>query len=116
MPRRIEAADLVLARSGASTVAELCAAGKPALLVPFPQATDDHQKKNAEVMVAGGAARMLIQTEMSEKTLLGALVELLPDGGELERMGINAKALARPNAAADIAAMVSRLATEKAHA
>ncbi len=67
MPRRIEAANLVLARSGASTVAELAAAGKPALLVPFPQATDDHQRKNAEVLAAGGATRMLIQKEMGEE-------------------------------------------------
>ncbi len=106
MPRRIEAADLVLARSGASTVAELAAAGKPALLVPFPQATDDHQRKNAEVMVAGGAARMLIQAEMSDEILLTTLVDLLRDGAGLEQMGIRAKALAKPDAAADIAAMV----------
>jgi UDP-N-acetylglucosamine--N-acetylmuramyl-(pentapeptide) pyrophosphoryl-undecaprenol N-acetylglucosamine transferase len=110
MPRRIEAADLVLARSGASTVAELAAAGKPALLVPFPQATDDHQRKNAEVMALGGAAQMLIQAEMSDQILLTTLVGLLRDGAELERMGANAKALARPNAAADIAAMVAEVA------
>ena len=58
MSRRFAEADLVLARSGASTVAELSAAGKPALLVPFPFAADDHQRKNAEVMVAAGAADM----------------------------------------------------------
>ncbi len=110
MPRRIEAADLVLARSGASTVAELAAAGKPALLVPFPQATDDHQRKNAEVMALGGAARMLIQAEMSEEILLTTLVDLLRDDPELERMGERAKALAKPNAAGDIAAIVAGLA------
>ncbi len=70
MPRRFESADLVLARSGASTVAELCAAGKPALLVPFPEATDDHQRKNAEIMAAGGAARILIQAAINEDMLL----------------------------------------------
>jgi UDP-N-acetylglucosamine--N-acetylmuramyl-(pentapeptide) pyrophosphoryl-undecaprenol N-acetylglucosamine transferase len=110
MPRRIEAADLVLARSGASTVAELCAAAKPALLVPFPQAADDHQRKNAEVMASGGAAWMLIQAEMTEEILLATLVGLLRDGAGLGRMGANAKALAKPNAAADIAAMVAELA------
>jgi UDP-N-acetylglucosamine--N-acetylmuramyl-(pentapeptide) pyrophosphoryl-undecaprenol N-acetylglucosamine transferase len=113
MPRRVEAADLVLARSGASTVAELAAAGKPALLVPFPQAADDHQRKNAEVMVAGGAARMLIQAEMSDEILLATLVDLLRDYSGLEQMGTRAKALAKPNAAADIAAMVVELAGEK---
>ena len=116
MPLRIEAADLLLARSGASTVAELCAAGKPALLVPFPQATDDHQRKNAEVMAAGGAARMLLQAEMNEEILLTTLAGLLGDGAELERMGARAKALAKPNAAADIAAMVAELAERKAQA
>jgi UDP-N-acetylglucosamine--N-acetylmuramyl-(pentapeptide) pyrophosphoryl-undecaprenol N-acetylglucosamine transferase len=110
MPQRIGAADLVLARSGASTVAELCAAGKPALLVPFPQAADDHQRKNAEVMVAGGAARMLIQAQMSEAVLLSALTGLLGNGAELAQMAANAKSLAKPDAAADIAAMVARLA------
>jgi UDP-N-acetylglucosamine--N-acetylmuramyl-(pentapeptide) pyrophosphoryl-undecaprenol N-acetylglucosamine transferase len=112
MPRRIGAADLVLARSGASTVAELAAAGKPALLVPFPQATDDHQRKNAEVMASGGAARMLIQAEMDDEILLTTLVELLSNVAGLEGMGANAKSLAKPNAAADIAAMVAELARQ----
>ncbi len=110
MPRRFESADLVLARSGASTVAELCAAGKPAVLVPFPQATDDHQRKNAEVMVAGGAARVLIEAELSDEILCGVLVGLLGDRAELKRMNASGKELARPNAAADIAGMVVELA------
>jgi UDP-N-acetylglucosamine--N-acetylmuramyl-(pentapeptide) pyrophosphoryl-undecaprenol N-acetylglucosamine transferase len=113
MPLRIEATDLVLARSGASTVAELCAAAKPALLVPFPQAADDHQRKNAEVMVADGGARMLIQAAMSEQILLETLKNLLGDRAELERMGLRAKALAKPNAAAEIAAMVAGLARHR---
>jgi UDP-N-acetylglucosamine--N-acetylmuramyl-(pentapeptide) pyrophosphoryl-undecaprenol N-acetylglucosamine transferase len=111
MPRRFESANLVLARSGASTVAELCAAGKPAVLVPFPQATDDHQRKNADVMVAGGAARLLIEAEMTDTILLQTLAGQLNGGPELERMGRAAKSLARPDAAADIAAMVSSLAS-----
>ena len=110
MPARFESADLVLARGGASTVAELCAAGKPALLVPFPQATDDHQRKNAEVMVAGGAARMLIEAEMTDSILFENLKALLGNSNSLTNMGAAAKSLARPNAAADIAAMVEQLA------
>ncbi len=109
MPRRFAAADLVLARSGASTVAELCAAGKPAVLVPFPQATDDHQRKNAEAMVAGGAARLLIEAELSDETLLENLAGLLRNAGELSRMEAQAKALAKLNAAAEIAAMAAKL-------
>jgi UDP-N-acetylglucosamine--N-acetylmuramyl-(pentapeptide) pyrophosphoryl-undecaprenol N-acetylglucosamine transferase len=114
MPRRFEAADLVLARSGASTVAELCAAGKPAVLVPFPQATDDHQRRNAEVMESGGAARMVIEAGMTEEALLEILAGLLTNPEDLARMGASAQALAKPNAAADIAAMVAGLATLKA--
>lgn len=109
MPRRFEAADLVLARSGASTVAELCAAGKPAVLVPFPQATDDHQRKNAEVMVDGGSAVMLIETKMTDGILLETLAGLLADPARLAQMGGQAKSLAKPEAASEIAAMVAEL-------
>lgn len=110
MPRRFAAADLVLARSGASTVAELCAAGKPAVLIPFPQATDDHQRKNAEAMVAGGGAKMLIEAELTDSILLENLVDLLGNSVKLGKMGAKAKALARPDAAAEIAAMAAKLA------
>jgi len=110
MPRRFESADLVLARSGASTVAELSAAGKPSLLVPFPYATDDHQRRNAEVMVTGGAARMFIEAELTDATLLETLTGLLSNGEQLDGMGQSARALAKPNAAADIATMVAELA------
>src|SRR6202042_594633 len=64
MPAQYAAADLVLARSG-STVAELAAAGKPSLLVPFAAAADDHQRKNAEVLVEAGAAEMLLQRDVT---------------------------------------------------
>lgn len=105
MARRFEAADLVLSRSGASTVAEEMAAGKPALLVPFPGAADDHQRKNAEVMAGAGAARMLIETEMTPDRLFEALTSLLGDPAGLRAMGIRARMLAHPDAASQIAAM-----------
>ncbi len=73
-PTQFAASDLILARSGASTVAELAASGKPSLLVPFPQAADDHQRKNAEVLVEGGAAEMLLEQEMTGARLLDALI------------------------------------------
>jgi UDP-N-acetylglucosamine--N-acetylmuramyl-(pentapeptide) pyrophosphoryl-undecaprenol N-acetylglucosamine transferase len=110
MPRRFEAASLVLARSGASTVAELSAAGKPAVLVPFPLAADDHQRKNAEVMVEGGAAALLPQSALTPETLLAALVKLLNDSAGLAAMGERARLLAHPDAAQRIAAMVRSLA------
>ncbi|HEX3435358.1 MAG TPA: glycosyltransferase, partial [Pseudacidobacterium sp.] len=110
MPKRFETADLILSRSGASTVAEEMAAGKAALLVPFPGAADDHQRKNAEVMVTANAARMLVEAEMTPEKLLLTLVSILKDRELLRQMGEAARRLAHPDAALRIAAMVSKLA------
>jgi len=109
MARRFEAADLVLSRSGASTVAEEMAAGKPALLVPFPGAADDHQRKNAEVMASSGAATMLIESEMTADRLLEVLTSLLQDPVRLRSMGERARTLAHPDAASRIAEMAAQL-------
>ncbi len=109
MPAQYAAADLILARSG-STVAELCAAGRASLLIPFPQAADDHQRKNAEVLAQAGAARMLLQADTTEHTLYDALLALLTDHGRRATMAANARALARPGALPRIAGMVLRLA------
>jgi UDP-N-acetylglucosamine--N-acetylmuramyl-(pentapeptide) pyrophosphoryl-undecaprenol N-acetylglucosamine transferase len=113
MPRRFEAADLVLSRSGASTVAELMAAGKPAVLVPFPQAADDHQKKNAEVMADAGAARLLIEAELTPERLKTTLQELLGDTDALATMAERARTLAHPDAAQRIAGMVVEMSRKK---
>lgn len=110
MPRRFEAADLVLARSGASTVAELCAAGKPALLVPFPQAADDHQRANAEVLVRAEAAQMLLEPGLTPDRLRAALADLFRDSARLRQMSENARALAHPDAAERIGRMAMTLA------
>ena len=110
MPRRFEAADLVLARSGASTVAELAAAGKPAVLIPLPTAADDHQRKNAEVMAEAGAARVLLEPDLTAAQLEGTLSDLLAAPDELRRMAENARTLAHPDAAERIAAMAIALA------
>lgn len=109
MPAQYAAADLVLARSG-STVAELCAAGKASVLVPFPQAADDHQRKNAEVLAEAGAAVMLLQRDATAETLGSLLAELLRDDERRNAMGKRARALARPGALERIAGMVLRLA------
>ncbi|RRA50135.1 undecaprenyldiphospho-muramoylpentapeptide beta-N-acetylglucosaminyltransferase [Acidipila sp. EB88] len=109
MPARFGAADLVLARSGASTVAELCAAGKPSLLVPFPLAADDHQRRNAEELAARGAAVVVLEPELTADRLLQELVGLLGDEPRLARMAGAARALARPHAAEEIATMVREL-------
>lgn len=112
MPAQYAAADLVLARSG-STVAELCAAGKPSLLVPFPQAADDHQRRNAEVLAQAGAAEMLLQADATPDALFEALLALLRNEGRRREMAERARGLARPGALERIAAMVLRLAAQR---
>ena len=109
MPRRFEAADLVLARSGASTVAELAAAGKPSLLIPFPQAADDHQRKNAEALVEVGAARMMLEKELTPEGLRETVIRMMGDRAGLERMGEQARTMAHPDATRRIAEMVRRI-------
>jgi UDP-N-acetylglucosamine--N-acetylmuramyl-(pentapeptide) pyrophosphoryl-undecaprenol N-acetylglucosamine transferase len=109
MPSEYAAADLVLARSG-STIAELCAAGKPSVLVPLPTAADDHQRKNAEVLAGAGAAIMLLQKEVTPEVLEQLLADLLLDGDRRRMMAAAAKGLARPGALERIAGMVIRLA------
>jgi UDP-N-acetylglucosamine--N-acetylmuramyl-(pentapeptide) pyrophosphoryl-undecaprenol N-acetylglucosamine transferase len=104
MPARFAEASLVMSRSGASTVAELAAAGKPSLLVPFAAAADAHQKRNAEAMVAAGAAAMLEEAEIAEPgRLLKTLTGLLKDEEQLKAMGQAARLQAHPDAAERIA-------------
>ena len=107
MPQQYAAADLVLARSG-STVAELCAAGKPSLLVPFAAAADDHQRKNAEILAQAGAAVMLLQRDVTPDTLFSALRALLLDPTCRAAMSTAARSLAKPGALQKIAAIVLR--------
>jgi UDP-N-acetylglucosamine--N-acetylmuramyl-(pentapeptide) pyrophosphoryl-undecaprenol N-acetylglucosamine transferase len=109
MPEQYAAADLVLARSG-STIAELCAAGKPSVLVPLPTAADDHQRKNAEVLAEAGAAVMLLQRDVTPGALLQTLRDLLLDPTRRSTMAANAKSLARPGALQKIAQIIVALA------
>lgn len=112
MPARFAAADVILARSGASTVAELAAAGKPSLLIPFPLAADDHQRKNAEVLASEGAAVMMIEVELTPERLLNELTQLLASPAQLAAMSAAARTLAHPDAAEVIAAMVRSIAVK----
>lgn len=113
MPGAFARADLLICRSGASTVAEVTAAGKPAVFVPFPRAADDHQKRNAEALERAGAAVMLEESKLTRESLVEAVSTLLSDPSRLERMGGAARKLSHPNAARDIAAMAARLAGSK---
>jgi UDP-N-acetylglucosamine--N-acetylmuramyl-(pentapeptide) pyrophosphoryl-undecaprenol N-acetylglucosamine transferase len=110
MPQRFAAANLVLARSGASTVAELAAAGKPAVLIPFPQAADDHQRRNAEVMAQAGAAELLPEADLTPPKLQQLLSGLLAHPETLRIMSDKARSLAHPDAAERIAAMAMAIA------
>jgi UDP-N-acetylglucosamine--N-acetylmuramyl-(pentapeptide) pyrophosphoryl-undecaprenol N-acetylglucosamine transferase len=114
MPARFAAAHLVMARSGASTVAELAAAGKPSLLVPFAAAADDHQKRNAEAMVDAGAAVFLVERDLDVPgKLLNALTTLLTSPAQLAAMAEAARIQAHPAAAEHIADRLASLAANK---
>jgi UDP-N-acetylglucosamine--N-acetylmuramyl-(pentapeptide) pyrophosphoryl-undecaprenol N-acetylglucosamine transferase len=114
MPARFAQAHLVMARSGASSVAELAASGKPSLLVPFAAAADDHQKRNAEEMVNAGAALMIEESELPlPGKLLGALTALLTSPERLAAMAAAARTQAHPGAAARIANRLVALAEQQ---
>ena len=99
MGRQLGQADVIVCRAGATTLAEITAAGKAAILVPLPTATDDHQRKNAEALAANGAAEVLLQSEMSGAVLADRLLALAGDPARRRRMAAAARALARPDAA-----------------
>jgi UDP-N-acetylglucosamine--N-acetylmuramyl-(pentapeptide) pyrophosphoryl-undecaprenol N-acetylglucosamine transferase len=110
MAAQFAAADLILCRSGATSMAEAAAAGRASVLVPLPHAADDHQRKNAEAFVAAGAAAMIIESELTEQRLLETLVSLLNDDARRSDMGKNARGLAHPDAVREIGGMVAQLA------
>jgi UDP-N-acetylglucosamine--N-acetylmuramyl-(pentapeptide) pyrophosphoryl-undecaprenol N-acetylglucosamine transferase len=99
MGRQLGRADVVVCRAGATTLAEITAAGKAAILIPLPTATDDHQRKNAEALVATGAADLLLQRDLNGRVLAERILALAGDGPRRERMANAARALARPDAA-----------------
>ena len=106
MPELYAGASIAVCRAGATTVAELAAAGVPSLLVPLPGAPGDHQTRNAEALVAAGAAVLVPDAECTGARLAAELEPLLADPGRLETMGRAARSLARPNAADDLADLV----------
>jgi UDP-N-acetylglucosamine:LPS N-acetylglucosamine transferase len=110
MPARFAAADLIICRSGASTVAELAAAARAAILVPFPHATDQHQLRNAEVLARAGAARLLEQSILTGERLAGEILALLAEPAHLTEMENAVRSLAVPDAAARIADLIESVA------
>ncbi len=103
MERRFGEADLVLARSGATTCAELTVAGKAAILVPFARAADDHQRTNARALAAAGAARMLEEKDLTGPSLAAAVSALVGDPAQIATMEAASRRLGRPDAAARVA-------------
>jgi len=112
MPAAFARADLLVCRSGASTVAEITAAGKPAIFVPFPRAADDHQRINAEALASHGAAVVVEESKLEGVWLAETIAALLPDSSRLQRMSRAARELAHPNAARDIAAMAAKISDQ----
>ncbi len=110
MPGVFARADLLVCRSGASTVAEVTAAGRPAVFVPFPKAADDHQLRNAEALAGAGAAELIVEAELSSERLVQTLKLLFSDRARLMRMAQAARNLAHPRAAQEIAELAARLA------
>jgi UDP-N-acetylglucosamine--N-acetylmuramyl-(pentapeptide) pyrophosphoryl-undecaprenol N-acetylglucosamine transferase len=102
-------ADLVLGRAGATSVAELAVAGKPALFIPFPYATHDHQTRNAQAVCNVGAAMMITEKELAHKDAVGTLLMLLADRDQLGVMSRAALASASPDAAGNVAREILEL-------
>jgi UDP-N-acetylglucosamine--N-acetylmuramyl-(pentapeptide) pyrophosphoryl-undecaprenol N-acetylglucosamine transferase len=113
MPGAFTQADAVLCRSGASTVAEITAAGKPAVFVPFRLAADDHQLKNAQALESAGAARLIPESQLTPERLSTVVAEMLKDPALLASMSSTARSLAHPNAGTEIAQMAAEIAKDR---
>ena len=110
MDREMKSADVVVCRAGATTLAELAAAGTASILIPLPTATDDHQRKNALALVSQGAAQMVEQRELTGDRLSSEIVALVGDPERRRRLSDAARRLARPDAAKTIVDRVLALA------
>jgi UDP-N-acetylglucosamine--N-acetylmuramyl-(pentapeptide) pyrophosphoryl-undecaprenol N-acetylglucosamine transferase len=114
MPDKLAEAHLVIARAGASTIAELTAAGRPAILIPLPIATDDHQTVNAREMAKAGGARMIPQDEFIPEVLAAQIDAVAGDPQALSNAAERALSVGRPHATSDLADLVERIAGGKA--
>ena len=114
MPEQLAWAHLVIGRAGASTIAELTAAGRPAILVPLPSATDDHQTANAREMTRAGGARTIAQADFTAVELAKQMQKLGLDPAALENAAGRAKSVGRPAAVSDLADLVESLDAPRA--
>jgi UDP-N-acetylglucosamine--N-acetylmuramyl-(pentapeptide) pyrophosphoryl-undecaprenol N-acetylglucosamine transferase len=111
MPRPLAEADVIVSRSG-GTVSEIAAAGKPSILVPLPTAADQHQLRNAQAFEKAGAARLVLDSEMTGARLVEEVTRLASEPGVLEKMGEAARALGRPGAAQRAADVLESFITD----
>jgi len=109
MPAKLADAHLVIGRAGASTIAELTAAGRPAILIPYPSATDDHQTSNAREMTRAGGARTIQQTDFTAEVLAKQIEAMAADPVALNNAAARALSVGRPHAARDLADLVERV-------
>ncbi len=112
VPRAFRQADLIVSRSGATTIAEITASGKPAVLIPFPHAIHGHQERNARVLERAGAAKVLLDAELTGEALAAAIAALLADPGWLGEMGRCSKGLGRVDSAERVVAACRDLVSE----
>ena len=110
MPERFAQADLIVCRSGAITVAEVAAAGRSAIFIPFGAATDRHQLRNAELLERVGAARLIREDELTPERLASEIFALLDQPGRLREMEQRARQWARPRAAEQIVDLIAEVA------
>ena len=110
MPERFAQADLIVCRAGAITVAEVAAAGRAAIFIPFGRATDSHQLRNAQATAAAGAARVITEDELTAERLATEIFSLLDQPGRIADMEERARALARPRAAEEIVNLIEQVA------
>jgi UDP-N-acetylglucosamine--N-acetylmuramyl-(pentapeptide) pyrophosphoryl-undecaprenol N-acetylglucosamine transferase len=110
MAERFAWADIIVCRAGAITAAEIAAAGRAAIFIPFGHATDSHQLRNAQEMARAGAGRVIPEPDLTPERLSSEIFSLLDQPGEIERQSCAARTLARPNAARDIVKMIEEVA------
>jgi UDP-N-acetylglucosamine--N-acetylmuramyl-(pentapeptide) pyrophosphoryl-undecaprenol N-acetylglucosamine transferase len=110
MAERFAWADIIVCRAGAITAAEIAAAGRAAIFIPFGHATDSHQLRNAQEMARAGAGRVIPEPDLTPQRLSSEIFSLLDQPGEIARQSCAARSLARPNAARDIVNMIEEVA------
>jgi len=110
MAERFAWADVIVCRAGAITAAEIAAAGRAAIFIPFGRATDSHQLRNAQEMSRVGAGRLITESELTADRLANEIFSLFDQPGEIEKLSANARTLARPRAAQDIVDLIEKAA------